>query len=230
MAKVKTAAWTMAADPDPRSSRRRAWVPVTGLVMAFVLGFAAAFLISAVTAGPNSTDRRIAEFQQEEKDRDKAQTVVLSDLAKGGRDRITPVLTGMAAVVPVGKEPLRAPTADEVKGWREVLTAEVERHKDSPSAGNGVNVTRVALRSAVGQLAAAVDTFDIAVGVAEPDKARLLRLAGEQRTLAMRTWSAAAIQLDVINIEAGHGHVHAYLTEDPGSSPGDGVPEGTGRR
>ena len=50
MAKVKTAAWTLAAaEPASRSSRR--WVPVTGLVMAFVLGFASGVVGSAPESG-----------------------------------------------------------------------------------------------------------------------------------------------------------------------------------
>jgi hypothetical protein len=207
------------------SSQR--WARVATIVVIALLGLGAAFWIGTVVAGPSATDRLVAKYEQEEKDRDKVQIGKLNELAKGAQQRLAPVVSGMAAVFPVNAaSPARAPKPEEVKKWGEVLAAEVDRYKSPPSGGNGVNVTQIALNTGVKQLAAAADAFDLAMTASGLDRPRLLRLAGEQRTLALHTWSAASIQLDVINIDAGNGHVHADLT----SESSDGVAEGTGAR
>jgi hypothetical protein len=119
-----------------------------------------------------------------------------------------------------------------VNGWRDVVTAVEGAYEQAPSAGNGITVARSGLHTAVQQLAAAVKGFDAALTAGEPGRSALVALAGEQRTLALRTWSVAAIQLDVINVEAGKGHVHVRLGDgvDPGAIAPDAEPEGTGDR
>jgi hypothetical protein len=208
---------------------RRTGVPVAGVVTVFVLGFALAFLIGSWTSGPDATEQRIAELKQAEVDRDTEQIGQLIELARGGRERLTPVLLAMAKAAPPQGT---APTADEVRGWRDVVSAEAQRYADTPSAGNGVNVARTGMRTAVQQLAAAVEGFDAAVAAAEPTRERLRTLAAGQRTLALRTWSVAALQLDVISIDAGKGHVHVQLPSGPdaGAIPADTAPEGSGGR
>ncbi|MGX7826249.1 hypothetical protein ACTG9Q_14260 [Actinokineospora sp. 24-640] len=211
-------------------SRRVGWVQATGLVTAFVIGFAAAFLIVSPLGGADAIERRTAELQQEQERADLVQVGVLTELATGTRDRLAPVLAAMSEVAPIGDGDVKQASAGVVRGWREVVSAEAERYAETPSAGNGVNVARTAMRTSVEQLAAAVDAFDAAAAAPEPLKGRLLALAGEQRTLALRTWSAAALQLDVINVEAGNGHVHVYLPAGPdsGAIAPDSVPEGSG--
>ncbi len=232
-----TAAWR------PRSGKpvrppvtRRSWVPVTGLVTAFVLGFAVAFLVGSWTSGPDASQSRIEELKQAEVQRDVEQIEVLIELGRGGQERLAPVLLAMAEVAPLdttaSPAPRVVPTADQVSGWREVVSAEAERYVETPSAGNGVNVARTGLRTAVEQLTAAVDTFDAAITAAEPLRGRLLALAGTQRTVALRAWSVAALQLDVISVDAGKGHVHVQLPSGPNSgiAPPDSEPEGSGQR
>jgi hypothetical protein len=210
------------------------WPAAAGMVTAFALGLAVAFGIGALNSRPDQTEQQIAQLKQAEAERDLAQIASLTELARGSRDRLTPVLLGMAEAAPVAENAAAgpAPTADAVRGWREVVSAEVTRHADAPSGGTAVNVARNGLRVAVQQLAAAVDGFEIAAGAAEEARGRFVALAGQQRTLALRTWSVAAIQLDVINIDAGNGHVHVQLPAGPGSGaiPPDGSPEGSGRR
>lgn len=214
-------------DAGPRSS----WGAATALVTAFALGFAVAFVSGSWTSGPDATQRRIAELQQAEAQRDVEQVGTLIELAKGGRERLTPVLEAMAkASPPPGTGSPAAPTIDDVRGWRDVVSAEVRRYSETPSAGNGVNVARTGMRTAVEQLAAAVDGFAAAATAPEPLAGDLLTLAGAQRTLALRTWSVAALQLDVISIDAGKGHVHVYLPSGPdsGTIAADTAPEGSG--
>ncbi|XVV00272.1 hypothetical protein ACQPW3_22780 [Actinosynnema sp. CA-248983] len=195
---------------------------------AFVLGVAVAFLLGAWTSGPDATERRIAELREAEARRDVEQIVVLTDLARGSRDRLAPVLTGMGKAAPADASSGAVPSAEEVAGWRDVVTAELRRYAETPSAGNGVNVARTALSTSVRQLAVAVGGFEAALNAPDPLRGRLVGMAAEQRTLAVQAWSVAALQLDVINIEAGKGHVHIQL--DPRSGPLDNEPEGSGRR
>jgi hypothetical protein len=214
------------ATPPPRTGKR-AWTAASGLLTAFALGLAVAFLITSGN-GPDATQQRIAELKQEEADRDVAQLGPLTDLAKDSRDRLTPVLAAMALAAPVDRSAPRSPlTSDAVNGWRDVVSAVAGSYEQAPSAGNGINVARTGLHTAVQQLAAAVKGFDTALTLPEPGRSTLVALAGEQRTLALRTWSVAAIQLDVINIEAGEGHVHVGLGD--GANAPDGEPEGSGR-
>jgi hypothetical protein len=213
------------------ASTRRVW---PALVTAFALGIAIAFGIGALANRPSAGQQNIADLQRAEAERDIAQISALTELARGSRDRLAPVLVGMADAVPVDTKapPGIAPTAATVTGWRDVVSAEVSKHADAPSAGTAVNVARGGLRAAVQQLAAAVDGFEATIAAAEPTRGRLVALAGQQRTLALRAWSVAAIQLDVINIEAGNGHVHIQLPAGPesGAIAPDSAPEGSGRR
>ena len=208
----------------------RTWRAAGALTTAFVLGVAVAFGIWAVASQPSKAEQNIAAMQRADAQRDVKQVAELTDLARGSRDRLTPVLTAMAAIAPVGTTapPGPPPTADIVQGWREVVSAEVARYANPPSAGTGVNIARNGLRVAVQQLAAAVDAF----AAAASGNGALVTLAGEQRTLALRTWSVAAIQLDVINIDAGYGHAHVVLPSgaDSGVIAPDDSPEGSGRR
>ncbi|WP_367129400.1 hypothetical protein [Saccharothrix sp. HUAS TT1] len=206
------------------------WTSAAALVAAFALGIAAALVLGSWVTGPDATQRRIAELQHEEVLRDVAQVEALVELARGGRERLTPVLRAMAQASPPGDAvPPAAPSAEDVRGWREVVAAEVRRYEETPSAGNGVNVARTGMRVAVQQLAAAVDGFAAAVTATGPTARDLLALADAQRALAVRTWSVAALQLDVISVDAGKGHVHVQLPSgrDPGAIPPDTAPEGT---
>jgi hypothetical protein len=215
------------ATPPPPTGKR-AWIAASGLLTAFALGLAVAFLFTAGN-GPDATQQRIAELQQQEAERDVAQLGPLTDLAKDTRDRLAPVLEAMAAAAPVDGSAPRSPlTAEAVKGWRDVVSAVAKPYEQAPSAGNGINVARSGFHAAVQQFTAAVTGFETALSLPEPGRSALVALAGEQRTLALRTWSVGAIQLDVITIAAGKGHVHVQL-RDGGSAP-DAEPEGSGRR
>jgi hypothetical protein len=230
MGRTTSVARARPGKPLRRASGPRSWWgSVIVLATAFALGFAVAFVSGSWTSGPDATERRIAELEQAEAQRDVEQVKALIELARGGRERLTPVLRAMATASPPRGTPA-TPTIDAVRDWREVVSAEVQRYAETPSAGNGVNVARTGMRTAVEQLAAAVDGFAAALTAPEPLAGDLLTLAGAQRTLALRTWSVAALQLDVISIDAGEGHVHVYLPSvpDSGTISADTVPEGSG--
>src|SRR5262245_2491840 len=99
--------------------RVRAWPAAGALVTTFVLGVAVAFGIGALATRPSSAERSIAELKQADAQRDTAQIASLTELARGSRDRLAPVLLGMAQAVPVGTNPTAGPvpSADAVRGW-----------------------------------------------------------------------------------------------------------------
>ena len=214
-----------------RPTRRRtpAWASVAGLATAFALGLAVAFLLSSAT-GPSATEQRINELQQAEAKRDIELIKLLNDNAKTTRDNLMPLLAAMSESAPLDEaSPRTAPTTAVIAEWRRTVVAELERFPNNTSAGNGVNVTRTALKTALEQLEAAVDLFETASAQPKPLQDALIAQAGTQRTIALRTWSVAAVQLDVINVDAGNGHVHVYLTtsQEAGGLAPDGSPEGT---
>lgn len=188
-----------------------------GLAATFLLGFVMAFFVGAWSSGPDGPsdiELRVAELEKEEAKRDVAQIVALNDLSRGSRDRLAPVVTATAT-----------PTAADVATWRGIVTAEAERYATSPSMGNGVNVARTGFRTAVAQLGAAVATFEAALTAPEPLRGKLLTLAAVQRTNAVQSWAVAALQLDVVNVQIGKGHLHVQFQSAP-----DSEPEGSGRR
>ncbi|GAA4411153.1 hypothetical protein GCM10023148_03390 [Actinokineospora soli] len=194
---------TIRARSSKQSPSKLTWP--AALLTTFAVGFAAAFLIATQVNAPDATESRIAELKAAEAQRDIAQIGVLTELAQGTRDRLTPVLLSMADHVPLTGGPVTPPTAATIKTWRETLNAEEDRYVETPSAGNGVNVARTALRGAVQQLSTAVTAFERTLDAKDPQKTELLELAATQRTHALRAWSVGALQLDVINVDAGKG-------------------------
>ncbi|WP_326553329.1 hypothetical protein [Micromonospora sp. NBC_01813] len=210
---------------------------VAALVIAFALGALLAGPIAAVTAGGSPADGDpagvpaddpVAALRAQEAERNAAQIVELTSLARREQESLVPVLEGLATALPAGQPPGPAATQSDVESWQVVTAAVVGNFANPPSGGTGVNIARSGLAAAVRALDAAVDTY--AAALAQPPAARttLLELAGRQRDIAVATWSTAATQLDVLNIEAGNGHVHVFLPAAPGQGAltPDGAPEG----
>ncbi|MDG4763213.1 hypothetical protein O7632_03680 [Solwaraspora sp. WMMD406] len=220
----KTRQVTPAAQGTSATLRRLA-----PLAIAFALGALLAGPIGAVTAGDTpSTDDPVAVLQAQEAERDAAQVVELTEMARRTQESLVPVLDGLATAVPVSQPPGPAATAPEVEGWQAVTDQLVEDFANPPSGGTGVNIARSGLAAAVRTLDAAVDLYAAALVQPADSRGPLLELAGRQRDIAVATWSTAATQLDVLNIEAGNGHIHIFLPAVPGQGAltADGAPEG----
>ncbi|MGX7672605.1 hypothetical protein [Plantactinospora sp. DSM 117369] len=200
------------------------------LALAFALGALLAGPIGAVTAGDDAPSADpVAQLRAEEARRDVAQIVDLTAQARQVQQSLVPVLDGLATAVPVGGAaagPLAAPA--EVTGWQTATGKAVDGFADPPSAGTGVNIARSGLAAAVRALDLAVDTYAAARAAPAANRPALLELAGRQRDIAVATWSTAATQLDVLNVDAGHGHAHVFLPAAPGQGAltADGAPEG----
>ncbi|MCW6007163.1 hypothetical protein K1W54_21655 [Micromonospora sp. CPCC 205371] len=221
--KIKARPAAHGSRPTPAVGRH-----VVPVVIAFAVGALLAGPIGAYTAGSSSTDDRVAALRAEEAKRDATQIVELTGTARRAQQALLPVLDGLAAAVPPGKAPGPAATGSDVEGWRAVADKAVADFANPPSGGTGVNIARSGLAAAVRSLDAAVDTY--AAALAQPPAARgpLLELAGRQRDIAVATWSTAATQLDLLNIDSGNGHAHVFLPAAPGQGAltADGAPEG----
>ena len=208
----------------PSAARR-----VVPVVIAFALGALLADPIGAATAEDAPTvDDRVAALQAEEAKRDATQIVELTGKARQISERLLPVLTGLATAVPPGQPPGPAANPSDVDGWRAVTDKAVEDFANPPSGATGVNIARSGLAAAVRTLDTAVDTYAAALALPPDARTPLLELAGRQRDIAIATWSSAATQLDVLNIDAGNGHAHVFLPAVPGQGAltADGTPEG----
>lgn len=203
---------------------------LAALALAFALGALLAGPIGAATAGGDSpvTDQ-VSQLRADEARRDATQIVDLTAQARQVQQSLVPVLDGLARAVPVGDAPPGPPAGPaDVTGWQAATAKAVESFADPPSAGTGVNIARSGLAAAVRSLDIAVDTYAAALAVSAAERPRLLEIAGRQRDVAVATWSTAATQLDVLNIDAGNGHAHVFLPAVPGQDAltADHAPEG----
>jgi hypothetical protein len=189
---------------------------VAGLLVAVAIGVLVGMQINA----PSGTEATIAKLKQQEAERDAEQVVQLTTMARDTRQVITPVVTGLAATGEI--------TDAQVASWRQILKQETQKHSETVSAGTAVNVARGALRSAVGMLNTAVETFAAARALPADQRKPFLDLADLQRQQAVTTWSVAATHLDQLNVDSGNGHQHVYLNSSPdgGAMTPDGSPEG----
>lgn len=224
--RVKARPAARGARPATPSTGRR----IAPVVIAFALGALLAGPIGAFAAGDSSssTDDKVAALKAEEAKRDSAQIVELTATARQVQERLVPVLDGLATAVPPGKPAGPAKSKSDVEGWQAVTGKVVEDFANPPSGGTSVNIARSGLAAAVRSLDAAVDTYAAALAQPPAAQAPLLELAGRQRDIAVATWSTAATQLDVLNIDSGNGHAHVFLPAVPGQGAltADGAPEG----
>ncbi|TDD97274.1 hypothetical protein [Jiangella asiatica] len=161
---------------------------------------------------------RVAELEAEEEARNAEVITQLTEQATAAHDALLPVMEGLHGVLPAEGPPSGsvAPAAD-VAGWRSAVDDATATFGEPPSGSTEVNTARNGLVLAVDLLGSAVTAYESAA--ATPSGAQqdtLLTLASDLRTQAVGAWSVAATQLDVLNIDAGNGHVHINLPIRPG--------------
>jgi hypothetical protein len=222
---VKSGSRPVAAASSPV---RRIVPVVVAVVIAFALGALLAGPIGAADDDASTFDDRVAALRAEDAKRDAAQIVELTDKARRIREQLLPVLTGLATAAPPGQPPGPAANTSDVDGWSTATGKAVEEFAEPPSGGTGVNIARSGLAAAVRSLDAAVDTYAAALALPADARGVLLELTGRQRDIAVSTWSTAATQLDLLNVDAGNGHTHVFLPAVPGQGAltPDGTPEG----
>ncbi|GAA1403459.1 hypothetical protein ACFQZ4_04800 [Catellatospora coxensis] len=192
---------------------------LAGLAVAVLVGV----LIGTQVAAPGAADTTVEQLREQEARRDKTQIAELTTHARATAGVITPIAEGLA-------EPGKVDDA-QLAQWKKTMTAEIAWYTTTVSGMTATNVARGALRNAVEQLAAALDTLSAARALPESSRRPVEAAASRQRELAVAAWSVAATQLDQINVDAGNGHQHVYLstTGVDGLMAGDGLPDGTGK-
>jgi len=212
----------------PSYARKPATTHPTRLISVVVAAIAAAAVVGGIGYGagrPDATTRAVNDIRAEEARRDVAQIKQLTALARQTRESLAPLLADLDAALNGSS----AAGGSVLRGWQTQLAALVQRHADSPSGTTATNVARGALRSALTDLAIAVDLLATAGVAPAPHRPAVLEQVRRLRTAATVAWSVAATQLDQINVDAGLGHQHVYLPTTPGSGAftADDAQEGT---
>ncbi len=199
-------------------SRRRAfWI--AALVALVALNIVLATLV--LSGGGDDDDplaSRVAELEAEEEARNAEVVTELTQQATAAHHALLSLMEGMHGVLPAEGAPSATPaTATDIAGWRAAVDEATATFGEPPSASTEVNVTRNGLVLAVDLLRSAVTAYESAVATPAGDQQdTLLTLASDLRTQAVGAWAVAATQLDVLNIDAGNGHVHINLPIRPG--------------
>jgi hypothetical protein len=186
---------------------------------------------SAATPAGDEGVKSAEELQAEFTARDREQIEQLTNEAKDVADRLQPVMTDLETALPRdGAAPDQAPDG-QLQEWLDTARDSAAPYEESISGATGHNVARLTLRAALDGLVGAIETYRLA-GQPDADRDALIARASAQRDNAIRTWSAAGVQIDAINVDAGFGHQHVAQLggAEAGAQPPDSLPEGTDAR
>ncbi len=159
---------------------------------------------------------RVAELEAQEEVRQVELVGELTQQTTAAHAGLLNVIDGLHMVVPSGGQAVVSPTVSPA-AWHSAVGAAIGTFGDPPSGSTEFNTARNGLLLAIDLLGSAATAYESAVAApAGPEQERLLELAGRLRDQAVAAWSVAATQLDVLNIDAGNGHLHITLPSRPG--------------
>ncbi|HWK25959.1 MAG TPA: hypothetical protein VNS09_05310 [Solirubrobacter sp.] len=226
-----------APEPSAGGGARQFWLGALAAACVLIpLAVVAVFLAAqndaaapeavAVTVTPSASEEA-AKLQQADDDRNVTQVSELTDQMRAFSDELNAVVTGIDRTLPPGSPDKTGPlaSAKEVAGWVATTRRLASSFDETVSGETDTNVARGALATATRGLARTAETYQLALRRPEARRA-LLASARAQRDDAMNAWDIAAVQVDVINIDAGFGHQHPVRPGGNGTPPDD-LPEGT---
>ena len=183
---------------------------------------------AAATPAADGDIKSAEELEAEFNARDRDQIEELTSEARTVAATLQPVMSGLEDALPREGGPAEQVAEEQIQEWVDITRDAAAPYAESISGGTGFNVARNTIRSALDSLIGALETYRLS-GAAGADRAALHRQAAAQRDNAVRTWSAAGVQLDAINIDAGFGHQHIEQLAGPaaGGQAPDSLPEGT---
>ncbi|MBY5163269.1 hypothetical protein [Salsipaludibacter albus] len=234
---TKKAGSSTKATSRPRRPWWRARLPLWSLLAAVAVGA----LVTWLLMRPTGIEARVAELEAEQAANDATATQELLAAADESAPRMQAVLDEMAPTLPqVADGPLgpapddsattapeAAPaTEEDIQSWRDEVASIRDRMASIGSAGNEVNIGRTALVSAVDQLGDAVELYAVALTLDEDQAAAVLSRVAAARINVVETWVSGAIQVDMLAIDTGNGHLHVSLSAVPGQEPPDDGGEG----
>ena len=203
-----------------RDAGRLTWWLTGGSVL--LVGALVAVVVTVIEGGDGTVapdPARVAELEASAADRHVDQVAELIEHTRAAHEGLVPVLESLDEALPEEGSDSAGdlPDSDTIADWSRT-TDNARAHLDHAESGEtGFNVTHAGLRGSVDVLGSTLDALDVAVAADEEQSAELLELTVDLRDQAVRAWSVAATQLDVISIDAGHGHIHLYLPAAPGS-------------
>lgn len=162
---------------------------------------------------------RVAELEASADVRHVDQVESLIGHTRAAHGELVPVLDSLNGVLPAdGSAPADDfPDGGEIDDWLSTVR-EAGGHFDHADSGQtDFNVTHAGLSGSVDLLGSALSAYHSASQAEGDQQVELLDLAADLRDQAVNAWSVAATQLDVVSIDAGHGHIHLYLPSEPGS-------------
>jgi hypothetical protein len=161
---------------------------------------------------------RVAELEASADARHVDQVENLIHHTRAAHEELVPVLLSLNEVLPAdGSAPEEFPDTEEIDGWLNAVRDARGHFSDSDTGNTDFNVTRAGLSVSVDLLGSAMTAYHSASQAEGDQQVELLDLASDLRDQAVKSWSVGATQLDVVSIDAGHGHIHLYLPAEPGS-------------
>jgi hypothetical protein len=174
------------------------------------------------TSAEESQIQSPEELEKQFAERDREQIESLTAQAREISDGLAPTMAAFNRALRDGDAP--PPASGQ---WLSQTRRHAATFRESVSGETATNVARLGLRASLEGLVNAIDLYRL--GGDAPNRRAIVARAREQRDIAVRTWSAATIQIDAINIEAGFGHQHVpqLAGAATGALPPDTLPEGT---
>jgi len=177
---------------------------------------------AAVSTRETNDVPTVEELEKQFAERDREQIEEMTKQARSIADALAPPLRAFGSALREGGTP--SPASSQ---WLDKAQSYAAMFQESESGETATNVARAALRSSLEGFVSAIAIYRLS-----GHRAAIVQRAREQRDIAIRTWSAATMQIDAINIDAGFGHQHVPQlgAENAGGIPPDSLPEGTDAR
>ncbi len=162
---------------------------------------------------------RVAELEASADTRHVDQVESLIGHTRAAHEELVPVLESLNAALPAdGSPPADGfPDSEQIDDWLTTVLGAGGHFEQAGSGQTDFNITHAGLSGSVDLLGSALSAYHAASQAEGDQQVALLDLASDLRDQAVKAWSVAATQLDVVSIDAGHGHIHLYLPSEPGS-------------
>jgi hypothetical protein len=156
-------------------------------------------------------DARVAELEAAEAAKDAESFEALVAFGADLEADLVPVMTGLDTVLPGDGTVREEPSEHEIHAWHDALDVLVTRAGELPTGATEHNMVRSGMILTLELLGDAVDAIELAATVDAGTAEQLHSAASDARDRAVDTFGLAAMQLDLLSIDADRGHIHLQL-------------------
>ncbi len=183
-------------------------------VLSVLVGAGAALVLRSALTAPSGLEQQVAALEQAEltRDADLARDLVASATTAHGE--VLAVVSAAEAAAADGGTPA---TPQQLTDWTNEVVGAGAPFQQELSGGTRVNLTRAGFAHATDLLEQSLRTQRDAADAPAAQQAQLDAAADELFRSALVGWSIAATELDDLAVAHDLGHVHLYLTDDPGT-------------